>query len=284
MEAVEEGYPVPGPALPWCGPCRWLISLDYDGTLRGIGEPGIDPAFFDLMRDLRPQGVRWGINTGRSLPYLLSDYAPRAPFLPDFICTCERYTYVADETGRLLPAEEHNAECRSANLHLREHLRQPMAEMADLLHARFPSLSWQFAATDPLSIEAEDAAAMEVLAPLPEALAARFPGVAVQRAGRYLRFCDARFHKGTALAYVTRAWGLPPQRLLLMGDAHNDLDAFRSFPGAFCAAPASAHPDVLAWLRAHGGYISPANGVIETIRTCFVGRKSVLNPGFGLTL
>ena len=278
MEGVKEGDPVPGQALPTVGPCRWLISLDYDGTLRGPAEPSPDPAFFELMRAWRPLGIRWGINTGRSLPYLLADYLPRAPFLPDFICTCERYSYLADATGRLLPAEQHNAESREANLRLRARLRQPLAELAELLRTRHPELHWEFSATDPLSIEAEDAAAMEVIAPLPERLAAQYPGVAIQRAGRYLRFCDARFNKGTALAYVARAWGVPPQRLVLVGDAHNDLDAFRSFPGAFCAAPASAHPEVRAWLNSHGGHVSPLDGVTEALRSWFETRKSVLHP------
>ena len=44
---VEEGQELPGRALPFAGECRWLISLDYDETLRQMppAEP-VPAAFF----------------------------------------------------------------------------------------------------------------------------------------------------------------------------------------------------------------------------------------------
>lgn len=128
-----------------------------------------------------------------------------------------------------------------------------------------PELLWDMAEHDPLSIEASDAAMMESLMPYLQPLAEACPGVSIQRAGRYMRFSDARFSKGTALAQVAATWQVPPQKLFLMGDGHNDIDAFRLFPEAFCAAPSTAHPDVLAWLHAHGGYVSPEPGVMQAL-------------------
>lgn len=245
------------------GACRWLISLDYDGTLRQEEEPP-EPAFFRLMDEWRPHGVRWGINTGRSLPKLEAEL-PAFPFLPDFICTCERYAYLTDATGRLRPAEEHNAHCHRANAELRDALLPAWLPFLKTLRTLTPTLEWETAADDPLSIEAKDSATLDHLMPDIRAFAAHRPHTAIQRAGRFMRLSDARFTKGSALRYVQLHWQTPEHALFIMGDGHNDIDAFRLFPRAFRAAPCNAHIDVLAWMRRHGGYISPRRGVVDAL-------------------
>lgn len=287
---ITEGMAVPGRTAPTDTPCRWLISLDFDGTLfLPDTTPTIDPAFFELMACWRKWGVRWGINTGRSLPYLCQDYMNQAPFLPDFICTCERYVYMADASGQLHPQLAHNTHCVEVSLALRQLLEQPFhAEMRRMEHLH-PHLDWEFAADDPLSVEAADSPTMDAimvfLAPFLSGLA----GVAAQRAGRYMRLAPACFHKGTALEKVATAWQVPEKRLLLLGDGHNDMDAFRHFPGAFCAAPVCAHQDVRAYLQSTGGYISSSSGVLETLRVwyelflCPEDRKLCPETAFDLT-
>ncbi len=262
---IHEGCVPPGKAAPFPGACRWLVSLDYDGTLRSADGLPVSPAFLKQMQQWRAEGLRWGINTGRSLPYLLEELLPCCPVLPDFICTCERYAYLAGKDGCLYPAEQHNEACFQANMALREAFMPIMHRALGVLRRLHPELLWRTAEQDPLSIEAPDAAMMDALMPHLQPLAEAFSGVAIQRAGRYMRFSDARFSKGTALAQVLSSWRVPPQKLFLMGDGHNDIDAFRLFPEAFCAAPSTAHPDVAAWLRAHGGYVSPEPGVLPAL-------------------
>ncbi len=248
------------------GRTLWLIALDYDGTLRSETGVPVPPSFFELMAQWRPLGVRWGINTGRSMPYLLGELLPLLPFLPDFLCTCERYVHMADARGKLRAARLHNQRCLRDNLALRQRC-QPMVQAAmEELRRVQPELAWEFAVDDPLSVEAVDADTMESMLPSLRRLEASLPGAAMQRAGRYLRFSDARYSKGSALAYVARAWRVPGECLAIVGDGHNDLGAFRLFPSAFCAAPAGAHPEVVDYLRAQGGYVSPCAGVEDSLR------------------
>ncbi len=259
---VEEFRPLPGKAAPFSGPCRWLISLDYDGTLRqSHGTPPVSPAFFEMMAAWRPHGVRWGINTGRSLRYLCDDLLPCSPCLPDFICTFERFAYVAGADGTVAPVNEHNQPAHEANMKLRMALAPELRRVMEGVRRRHPELKWDYAERDPLSIEARDAAMMERLAPLIAPLTQRFEGVAMQRAGRFMRLSDARFHKGTALGCVAKLWQVPAAHLAMAGDGHNDLDAFRGFPAAFRAVPADAHPEVANSVRSLGGYVSPRAGV-----------------------
>ena len=263
---VEEGQLLPGKALPFAGSCRWLISLDYDETLRSQNpaQP-IPPVFFELMREWRPLGIRWGINTGRTLPYLCGELLPHSPFLPDFICTCERFAYVAQEDGRLHPLRGHNARCHEDNMLVRARIMPAFHECLAGLRASQPQLEWIIAPTDPLSVEALDSATMDAIMAYLAPFLQTLEGVTAQRAGRYMRLADARYCKGTALQTVARQWQVPPHRWALLGDGHNDLHAFRLFPQAFCGAPSTAHSDVLAYLRACGGYVSSTPGVMEIL-------------------
>lgn len=265
---VEEGQVLPGRALPFGGDCRWLISLDYDETLRSHDpEQPVPAAFYDLMRAWRPYGVRWGINTGRALPYLCEELLPTAPFLPDFICTCERYAYVAQADGALHPLREHNARCHEHNMLVREQVRPLLHEQLRALRCVSPELQWIIAPADPLSVEAADSATMDAIMAFLGPFVARLEGVAAQRAGRYMRLADARYCKGTALQTVADVWQVPPQNWAMLGDGHNDLHAFRLFPAAFCGAPSTAHPDVLEWMHAQGKYVSSTPGVMEILHT-----------------
>lgn len=265
---VEEGQVLPGLALPFSGACRWLISLDYDETLR-TGDPAqpVPAAFFELMRSWRAMGVRWGINTGRTLPYLCQELLPASPFLPDFICTCERFVYLAGADAVLRPLCDHNARCHEHNMQVRARVMPLLHAQLASLRRNAPALQWIIAAEDPLSVEAVDSATMDAIMAFLAPFIATLSGVAAQRAGRYMRLADARYCKGTALQTVAQQWQVPECRWLMLGDGHNDLHAFRLFPAAFCAAPANAHPDVAAWLRGHGGYVSPEPGVMEILHS-----------------
>lgn len=265
---VEEGQVLPGKALPFAGDCHWLISLDYDETLRSHDPAQPVPAeFFELMQQWRSLGIRWGINTGRTLPYLCEELLPHSPFLPDFICTCERFAYVAQEDGSLQPLREHNARCHEHNMLVRARVMPAFHERLAELRMNLPQLEWMIAPTDPLSIEALDSATMDAIMAWLGPFLQTLEGVSAQRAGRYMRLADARYCKGTALQTVAEQWRVPPHRWVLLGDGHNDLHAFRLFPQAFCGAPATAHPDVLAYLRACGGYVSSTPGVMEILHT-----------------
>ncbi len=262
--------PVPGRVPPLVGGCRWLIALDYDGTLRSETGSPVPPEFFAQMQCWRAQGVRWGINTGRSMSYLLGELLPLLPFLPDFLCTCERYVHMADANGCLRAARLHNRRCLCDNLSLRERCLPAVQQALAQLRRERPELEWEYAADDPLSVEAVDADTMEEMLPFLRRMEAVLTGAAIQRAGRYLRFSDARYNKGSALAYVSRAWKLAGNQLFIMGDGHNDLGAFRLFPEAFCAAPAGAHPEVVDYLRERGGYVSSHSGVLDALRHWYV--------------
>lgn len=260
-------------APPMDGETRWLFSFDFDGTLWGSDcRPQISRQFFDCMQEWRrAYGVRWGINTGRSMEYLWSEYAPLAPFAPDFVVTCERYVAMAGATRYLVPDKARNARCRRAHAELFEHYHEALEALFSSLRERYPASRWSRSAEDPYAIEVEHIPDLDLFSPHMEALLARCPGLSVQRAGPYLRFCHADYNKGTSLLHVARTWQVPQERIVVLGDGHNDLDAFRLLPSALRGGPANMHPDVRAFLEESGGCISPYmehRGVLDLLLRC----------------
>ncbi len=235
------------------GAVRYLISLDFDGTLREEVEPCVNPAFIELMSRWHPQGVRWGINTGRNLRTLLGEYLIDADILPDFVCSCERYVYCCDRGGELLADYDYNRGCYAAHEELRLRYGASITREFARMGQRHPDVSWETDPSDSLSIAAVDEASMEQLMPVLYEIHRRYPELGMQRAARFLRFCDVRYNKGTALRQVATHWQVAEKDCFLMGDGENDLDAFRLFPEASCAAPSHSHPIVLDYVRARGG-------------------------------
>ncbi len=233
--------------------CRWLISLDYDGTLRHDEAPYIDAEFFEQMAAWREHGVRWGINTGRSLYFLLEDYTEISAVLPDFICTCERYAYVSDDAGMLHACHRYNVGCDEDHIALRARLGEVIGEEFKRMGERNPEVEWEIDDSDPLSIAAADPESMEKLMPTVYEIQSRYPELGMQRAGRFMRYCDGRYSKGSALDQVRKHWEVEEAHCFIMGDGENDLDTFKHFPTASCAAPTHSHVDVLNYVNARGG-------------------------------
>ncbi len=281
LHSIEEGdVLLPTRPAPLSDTCSYLISLDYDGTLlpRRTKVEEIDRQVFTLLERLREQRVRWGINTGRNLRDMAAALCA-LPLQPDFLCTCERYVYLVGADGAWHALSEHNAACYAANQRLREEVLPAWNEPLRRIHTALPQAVWHISSTDPLSIEAVDGETMDLLMPHVLAFAQSLPGSTVQRAGKYLRLADARYNKGIALQAVQRAWHLPEHALFIMGDGHNDLDAFRTFPHAVCAAPLSAHADVLHWISTHYGTVYAS--VADALRACVLSRFS--EPSQGLS-
>ncbi len=237
--------------------CSFLLSLDYDGTLCRNDSRKPDPPFFNYIRQLKKQGVRWGINTGRTLSEM-AQFMLELELQPDFLCTRERFVYMVGEDGSWHAAKKHNANCHAAQLAMQQSLQKEWDMILPLLHTECPEAEWYASPIDPLSIVARDSSTMDLLLPHFAPLLHAHPDVRIQRASRFMRFTDACFNKGSVLDYVSKAWQVPETHLFIMGDGHNDLDSFRAFPNSFFAAPQNAHADVIAWVCTHGGHIFPS--------------------------
>lgn len=251
---------------------RWILSFDYDGTLRDSkATPPVSEEFFRFIRTYRDRfGIRWGINTGRGFDYLMEEYAAFAPFSPDFIITCERYVYTAQPENTPAPDTKGNEHCRKAHEKIFAKYHTPIENLFARMKNEFPHCAWIRSADDPHAIEATAPGVLDILMPLIETFLHTAPELSVQRADPYLRFCHTDFNKGSSLSRAAHQLSATAHRIFIIGDGHNDLDAFRRFPTALLACPSNAHADVTAYISVHGGYISPHcehQAVMDTLHT-----------------
>src|SRR5213076_3600873 len=97
---------------------------------------------------------------------------------------------------------------------------------------------------------------------------AEHPKLDYQRNTVYLRFCHADYHKGAALAELSRLLEIPRDQIFAAGDHHNDISMLDGRFAAYSACPANAIPEVKDAVKSAGGYVAMKNhgaGVHEAL-------------------
>ena len=89
-----------------------------------------------------------------------------------------------------------------------------------------------------------------------EQVRTRQPEFNYQRNTIYLRFCHADFHKGAALAELSRLINIPREEIFAAGDHHNDVSMLDGRFAAMPACPANAIAQVKDAVRSAHGYIA----------------------------
>jgi hydroxymethylpyrimidine pyrophosphatase-like HAD family hydrolase len=84
----------------------------------------------------------------------------------------------------------------------------------------------------------------------------RQPEFNYQRNTIYLRFCHADYHKGAALAELSRLIKVPREEIFAAGDHHNDVSMLDGRFAAMPACPANAIDQVKDAVRLAGGYVA----------------------------
>ena len=102
-----------------------------------------------------------------------------------------------------------------------------------------------------------------------DSLRPRLPLFHYQRNYIYLRFCHADYHKGAALAELSRLTGIARDAIFAAGDNYNDIPMLDGRYAKFNACPANAVAAVKDTVRAAGGVVSQqphSAGVVESRR------------------
>ena len=257
-----------------------LISTDFDGTLVEHGNPApFSPLLVEILTALRGRGVRWAINTGRSLPWL--DDGLRAfdlPVHPDYAITMER------EVSRLAPDGrgwedfgDWNAVCVRRHQELFEAAAPILAELGEFVrretHAELRYVRHVVNAPpeggDLVGIVAQNDAEMDRIVARLDAIKGQVPKFSYQRNSIYLSLCHADYDKGTALAELGRLIGVGPEGTFAIGDHQNDLPMLTGRHARHVACPGNAIEEVKRVVREAGGYVARdgySAGVIEALR------------------
>ena len=256
-----------------------LVSTDFDGTLVEHGVPTpFSPLLLEVFTALRERGVRWVINTGRSLSSLeegLESFA--LPIQPDFAITTEREVFRPAANGHgwedfgdwnAVCAQRHDALFAAAAPILREMVAFVQRDTgAELRYGR--RTHGHDSTDEPAGIVARNDAEMDRIVALLDDLRGGLPEFSYQRNSIYLSFCHANYDKGTSLAELGRLIGVEANGTFAVGDHQNDLPMLNGRHARHVACPANSIEPVKHAVRAAGGYVARdaySAGVIEALR------------------
>ncbi len=248
-----------------------LLSTDFDGTLVAHGsDPVLDHGCMEFIEKLQNEGIVWAINTGRSVDLLesgLTDF--EFPIHPDFILTSERDVFRPSlNGGKWEPFGDWNERVARDHAKLYHSAESVLAEVVDFVNQETKArLLYHTAGLEGLVAESEEE--LERVTKFIDQAREKQPQFHYQRNTVYLRFCHADYHKGAALAELSRLLEIPREATFAAGDHHNDISMLNGRFAQYPACPANAIPEVKEVVGSAGGYVASKGygaGVHEALR------------------
>ncbi len=235
-----------------------LLSTDFDGTLVAHGsDPVLDRRCMEYIERLQGDGVLWAINTGRSVDLLesgLTDF--EFPIHPDFILTSERDVFRPSPNGdKWEPFGDWNERVARDHAELFHSAESVLAEVVDFVNRKTKArLLYHSAGLE--GLVAENEAELERVTQFIDQAREKQPKFHYQRNTVYLRFCHADYHKGAALAELSRLLEISREEIFAAGDHHNDISMLDGRFARYPACPANAIPEVKEVVKSGGGYVA----------------------------
>ncbi|MDP9004462.1 MAG: Cof-type HAD-IIB family hydrolase [Verrucomicrobiota bacterium] len=235
-----------------------LLSTDFDGTLVAHGsDPILDRGCMEYIEQLQKDGVLWAINTGRSVDLLQSGLTDlEFPIQPDFILTSERDVFrPSSNGGKWEPFGDWNARVAREHAELFHSAKSVLAEVVDFVNQKTKArLLYHTAGLEGLIAESEEE--LEHVTKFIDQARAKQPKFHYQRNTVYLRFCHADYHKGAALAELSRLLEIRPEEIFAAGDHHNDVSMLDGRFAQYPACPSNAIDEVKDAVKSAGGYVA----------------------------
>src|SRR4029450_771159 len=235
-----------------------LISTDFDGTLVAHeNDPVLDPSCIELIGELQRAGALWTINTGRSVELLESGLLDfEFPIRPDFILTSERDVFRPSRNGgKWEPFGDWNDRCAQAHAELFNSAQSVFAEIIDFVNQKTTARVIYLGAFAE-GVVASSEEEMDRITEFIEHLRKRQPEFNYQRNTIYLRFCHADYHKGAALAELSRLIKVPREEIFAAAQPPTPLPWRRGRFPALPPCPANAIDHVKDAVRLAGGYVA----------------------------
>ncbi|CAN5165134.1 sugar-phosphatase [soil metagenome] len=235
-----------------------LLSTDFDGTLvEHARDPVFDRRCMALIAELQKSGAVWAINTGRSVDLLesgLTDFA--FPVRPDYILTSERDVFRPCTNGGQWEAfGDWNSRVALEHAELFTSAASVLDDVLDFVNQNTRARVIH----DRHGVEgliAQNEEEMERIVRFIDEARVPQPKFHYQRNTVYLRFCHTDYHKGAALAELSRLLDISRDEIFAAGDHHNDLSMLDGRYAEYTACPSNAIDEVKQTVRNSGGYVA----------------------------
>jgi hydroxymethylpyrimidine pyrophosphatase-like HAD family hydrolase len=242
-----------------------LIALDFDGT-SAVYEPqlALHPACLDIISEFLDRGYGWVINSDRFTDTLV-EVANMLPLSlrPDGILSAQRCIHTRTADGAYAPLQKWN----DSRMELHNALWKEISPCFD---------GWQREIESEFSIcerYVDDLVfAYRVPAHENTALHKRMRGYirpwrSAQLSGNHewSFILHADFSKAALLEHYCTVRGINTQKIIAVGDGFNDISMLDAGLTPNMGCPADAGTEVIAAVRAGGGYVAESSGPEGTI-------------------
>ena len=199
----------------------------------------------ELIAEMQGGGALWAINTGRSVELLESGLLDfEFPIRPDFILTSERDVFRPSQNGDAWePFGDWNERCAREHSDLFDSAQSVLAEVVDFVSQKTKA-RLIYHAQGLEGLVAANEAELDRITQFIDKARANQPKFNYQRNTIYLRFCHADYHKGAALAELSRLLEISREEIFAAGDHHNDLSMLDGRVAKYSSCPANAIPEV----------------------------------------
>lgn len=246
-----------------------LLSIDFDGTLVDSQRP--DPILEELtdaLESLRSQGVRWAVNTGRTVTHSMEGFVyHQLPLLPDFLIAREREVYVRNNFDRWIHLGDWNSKCEKAHVKLFRKSKKTIRAVREFV-TQSTSARFIESTEEPCGIVANNLTEMNTICRFIETIKPTDGDLHYERNSVYLRFSHRQFTKGSSLQFLAQSIGIPSSSVFAIGDSFNDLTKLRRDIAEMIACPSNAVVEVKSHVNENGGYIASSpdgEGVVEAL-------------------
>jgi hydroxymethylpyrimidine pyrophosphatase-like HAD family hydrolase len=246
-----------------------LIALDFDGT-SAVYEPhlALHPGLLDVLGHLRDQGCGWVINSDRFTDTLVEIAELLPPSLrPDAIMSAQRFIHVRTLSDGYEPLHQWN----DSRMEMHRALWQDISPCFD---------DWQRGIEADFTIRECVVNDLVFAYRVPEeqnpALRRRmhdhicsWPNAQLSGNHEWSFILHADFSKAGLLEHYCAVRGIGTEKIIAVGDGFNDISMLDASLTRYAGCPADASPEVIAAVRAGGGYVAGRNGpegTIEVIR------------------
>jgi mannosylfructose-6-phosphate phosphatase len=264
-----------------------MLVTDADGTLFGQ-KPEFEQfrAFRAKVDQLRRENdAIWTICTGRSLRSFNRVFQPMRVFgiEPDYVIARHAYIYERGRSG-YWPHWLWNARVLWLQWRDASRVRRALPVISRAVLARNPFAHVVYRGSERVCFRFDDEGATAFGAEVIRAQAKPFKHLQIFQFPGEVDVRTIPFTKGLAVAELARRLGIGHQRILVVGDSHNDISMIEINVGCRTACPGNAVPEVVEAVHRAGGHIAAGQclaGVMEILDAYETGKvNSALPAGF----
>lgn len=241
-----------------------MFVTDADGTLLGR-RPEFEQyrAFRVKIEELRTQyQVFWVVCTGRSLRSFNSVFLPMRTFgiVPDYVIARHAYIYEKVRVG-YKPHWLWNRRVLFLQWQDKWHVRRAIPRLRRAVLSRNPFARVILQSGTRICFKFDDDGAANFGAEIIMREVKPYKHLQVFHHQREVDVRTVPFTKGLAVTELARHLNVPPERILVVGDGHNDISMMEMHPAIHTACPSNAAPEVVETVHRTSGHIAASRSL-----------------------